>query len=166
MIFVEPFNKLAHSFTILWYWKLKRPLHGATWGRIMWALTHELRTLWPQSVYMAGVPACITDKSLTSCWPEIRMYWRQRPLLCINIYIYIYIYIYYIDIILLNLNKREKSEAKWEKTCPCLQILSLHFEIIFTALTWNNFLYTVQWDFAYIDVQCRKCQANVLSTSK
>ena len=29
--------------------------------------THELRTLWPQSVYMAGVPACITDKSLTSC---------------------------------------------------------------------------------------------------
>ena len=102
--------------------------------------------------------------SQTSCWPEIRMYWQQRPFLCINIYIYIYIY--YVDIILLILNKREKSEAKWEKTCPCLQILSLHFEIIFTALTWNNFLYIVQWDFAYIYVQCRKCQANVLSTSK
>ena len=65
---------------------LKRHLHGATWGRIMWGLTHELRTLWPQSVYMEGVPACITDKSLTSCWPEIKMYWRQRPLFCINMY--------------------------------------------------------------------------------
>ena len=79
-----------------------------------------------------------------------------------HIYIYIiYIYIYYVNIILFILNKREKSEAKWEKTCPCLQILSLHFEIIFTALTWNNFLYIVQWDFEYIDVQCRKCTINI-----
>ena len=30
------------------------------------ALTHKLRTLWPQRVYMVGVPACITDNSLTS----------------------------------------------------------------------------------------------------
>ena len=74
---------------------LKRPLHGATWGRIMWGLTDELCTLWSQSVYMAGVPACITDKSLTSCWPEIRMYWRKRPLLCINIYIYIMSTLFY-----------------------------------------------------------------------
>ena len=129
--------------------ELKRPLHGATWGRIMWGLTHELRTLCPKRVYMVGVPACITDKSLTSCWPEIRMYCNDLfcALICIHS----------VDIILLNLNKREKSEVKWEKTCPCLQILSLHFEIIFTALTWNNFQYT------YVDVQCRKCQAYVPS---
>ena len=74
--------------------------------------------------------------------------------------------IHYVNIILLNLNKREKSEAKWEKTCPCLQIWSLHFEIIFTALAWNNFQYIVQWDFVYVDVQCRKCHANLPSTSK
>ena len=92
---------------------LKRPLHDATWGRIMWGLTHELRTLWPQSVYMASVPACITDKSLTSCWPEITMYWRQRPLLCINIYIYIYTH--FVDIILLNLNKRENRKQNENK---------------------------------------------------
>ena len=65
--------------------------------------------------------------------------------------------IHYVYIILLNLNKWEKSEVKWEKTCPCLQILSLYFEIIFPALAWNNFQYTVQWYFVYVDVQYRKC---------
>ena len=143
----------------------KRPLQCRTWGRIMWGLTHELRTLWPQSVCMAGVPACITDKSLTSCWPEIRMYWRQRPLLCINIYIYIYIYIYihYVDIILLNLNKREKSEAKWEKLAFVYKFCHWTLKLF---LQHNNFLYIVQWDFVYVDVQCRKCPANIPSTSK
>ena len=130
------------------------------WGRIMRGLTHELRTLWPQSVYMAGVSAASqTNHSLAVD--------QKSGCTDGNVLFRALIYMHYVDIIMLNSNKREKSEAKWEKTCPCLQILSLHFEIIFTALAWNHFQYVHSaMRFVYVDVQCRKCQANVPSTSK
>ena len=146
-VYTRPFRQ--HS--------LKRPLHGATWGRVMWSLAHELCTLWSHCVYMAGVPACITDKSLTSRWPEIRVDCRQRPLLCIDIYI-----------ILLNLNKREKYEAKWEKACPCSQILSRHFEImnVYSTNVKHFSVYSAMRFCVHRVVQCRKCQADVPSTAK
>ena len=58
---------------------IRRSLEGVMIYTTSPPYSRTRRTLWPQSIYMAGVPACITDKSLTSCWPEIRMYWRQRP---------------------------------------------------------------------------------------
>ena len=112
----------------------KRPLHGATWGRIMWGLTNELRTLWPQRVYMAGVPACITDKSLDhySCWPEIKMYWRQRPLLCVNMYT---LCRHYYVKLKKNLKQNEKKLALVYKFCHCtLKLILQHLrETIFST---------------------------------